>query len=238
MQLNNPKNNVSNRIKQSESAKKRARRRLIGSIFMLFTALIILLNVTTKVKLIPVKPKVIEINNDAPARIKPAESASVPLVAASAPATLTNTPVDINQQPVVASVAESSTPIKEDTPRVDTLAHATKDEESSALETPPVVATTVRATPKIIIMNIDGAKPSPEAILNGTAATKTIYYVQIAASQNKSELRLLQKKLSKAHVKAFIQTGKGGMYRLRAGAFKTKEEAQLGLTQTQHGLDQ
>ncbi|MCE3268906.1 MAG: hypothetical protein K0R49_1158, partial [Burkholderiales bacterium] len=57
MQINNPKNNTSNLIKQTESAKKKARRRLIGSIFLLFTALIILLNVTKKVKPIPVNPK-------------------------------------------------------------------------------------------------------------------------------------------------------------------------------------
>ena len=55
--------NKSNIIKVTEEAKRKSRQRLIGSIILLFIALIILLNVTAKVKPIPINPDIVEIKN-------------------------------------------------------------------------------------------------------------------------------------------------------------------------------
>ena len=57
--------NKSNIIKVTEEAKRKSRQRLIGSIILLFFALVILLNVTAKVKPIPINPEVVEIKSTA-----------------------------------------------------------------------------------------------------------------------------------------------------------------------------
>ncbi|MCC2624952.1 MAG: hypothetical protein K0R14_825 [Burkholderiales bacterium] len=224
MQLNNPKNNTSNLIKQSELAKKKARRRLIGSIFMLLTALIILLNVTAKVKPIPVNPKVIEISNNTSAPAKTTSQSQI-VNTASAPINASS-PVTTNA--IAASNTESSgTGFKAGV--VGTNGSAKNDTESGAVTIKPI----------IITMNIDH-KPSPEDILNGNLSktSETIYYVQIAASTNKPELIKIQNSLSGNGIKSFIQNGKNNNYRLRAGAFKSKPEATDKLAQIRKSLNQ
>jgi hypothetical protein len=231
MQLNNPKNSTSNLIKQSELAKKKARRRLIGSIFMLLTALIILLNVTAKVKPIPVNPKVIEISNNTSA---PAKNISP------------TKPVDF----VNAPVANASAPVNASGLAATNVA-ATGNNESAGTGFKAGVVGTNNATnagaesativikPIIITMNIDH-KPSPEDILNGnlSSTSETIYYVQIATSGNKPELQKIQTSLSDSGIKSFVQNGKNNTYRLRAGAFKNKPEATDKLAQIKKSLNQ
>ncbi len=48
--MQTPQKNTSQIIKQTLQAKKKSRQRLIGSIFLLFIALIILLSITSKIK--------------------------------------------------------------------------------------------------------------------------------------------------------------------------------------------
>jgi cell division septation protein DedD len=222
MQLNNPKNNTSNLIKQSESAKKKARRRLIGSIFMLFTALIILLNVTTKVKPIPVSPKVIEIANaSAPT------NASTPVKQSTV---VSSAPINTSA-PVIANI-NSSEPV-DNGYKAGVLARD-KTNSSQTTSTAPV-----SASPIIITMNI-GKKPTPEDILNGntTVTPETIYYIQIAASQNKPGLQAIQTNLANNGIKTFIQNGKNNMFRLRIGPFRNKDDANSKLAEIQSSLNQ
>ena len=63
MQPNFP--NKSHLIRLTEVQKKKARRRLIGSIFLLLIALAVLLHVTANVQPIQVDPEVIEVKNTA-----------------------------------------------------------------------------------------------------------------------------------------------------------------------------
>src|SRR6185437_3902908 len=174
MQLNNPKSNTSNLIKQSELAKKKARRRLIGSIFLLFTALIILLNVTAKVKPIPVTPKVIEIGNasaaiKASAPTKQLPNASAPIINASAPINASS--------PVNAALTN---PQDNESGGNGFRAGVLNRGDGTTNQTTSTEA--VSPKPIIITMNI-GHKPTPEDILNGNTDSKseTIYYIQIAA---------------------------------------------------------
>lgn len=231
MQLNNPKNNTSNLIKQSEIAKKKARRRLIGSIFMLFTALIILLNVTTKVKPIPVSPKVIEINSNASVPVKIRASA-VSKEPASAPA--------IASSPVVASAAVANKQVESSSNgfRAGVVARNNLTEPTIQPGQDKPTEKPLSVTPKIVSQAI-GGKPSPEDILNGAApANKNVFFVQIAASQNKAALKTIQNNLAKNGIKSFIQDIKNNMYRLRVGPFKTEDEASQKLAEVQDNLNQ
>jgi hypothetical protein len=63
MQHNFQPKNKSHLIRVTEEAKRKSRHRLMGSIFLLLVALVVLLNVTSKVKPIPLKPQNIEIKN-------------------------------------------------------------------------------------------------------------------------------------------------------------------------------
>ena len=80
--------NKSNIIKITEDAKRKSRHRLIGSIVLLFFALIVLLNVTAKVKPIPINPDVVEIKmiHLPPLQLMPVINASAPLIASNASA--------------------------------------------------------------------------------------------------------------------------------------------------------
>lgn len=226
MQLNNPKNNTSNLIKQSESAKKKARRRLIGSIFMLFTALIILLNVTTKVKPIPVTPKVIEIGGKAvPTTTQASAPTTKPLpVASSAP---------INASSPVAANNNTSNESESNGFKGGVLNRA-GDANQATPDAPSIIP-----NPIIITMNI-GHKPTPEEILNGNTnnTSETIYYIQIAAGQNKHGLQTIQKNLDSKGIKSFVQNAKSNTYRLRAGPYRNKNDANDQLSLIKKSLTQ
>ena len=87
--------NKSNIIKITEDAKRKSRHRLIGSIVLLFFALVVLLNVTAKVKPIPINPEVVEIKNDASATLaaNASHNASAPLIATNASAPIASAAV-------------------------------------------------------------------------------------------------------------------------------------------------
>jgi cell division septation protein DedD len=224
MQLNNPKNNTSNLIKQNEYAKKKARRRLVGSVFMLLSALIILLNVTTKVKPIPVNPKVIEISNNTSAPIKAVASAPEQITTASAPVNAS--------EPLVADNTNASAAVGNGF-RAGVV---NRGEKTNASATSQAVIT---AAPFIVTMNL-GSKPSPEDILNGntSGSQETIYYIQIASGQNKAALQSIQTSLANSSIKSFIQNGKNGIFRLRVGPFKNKDDVNNKLTQIKNSLNQ
>src|SRR6185437_10053960 len=218
MQLNNPKSNTSNLIKQSELAKKKARRRLIGSIFLLFTALIILLNVT-------------EIGNasaaiKASAPTKQLPNASAPIINASAPINASS--------PVNAALTN---PQDNESGGNGFRAGVLNRGDGTTNQTTSTEAVTPK--PIIITMNI-GHKPTPEDILNGNTDSKseTIYYIQIAAGQNKPGLQTIQNNLAGKGIKSFVQNGKNNTYRLRAGPFRNKNDANNKLAQIQTNLNQ
>lgn len=116
--------NKSNIIKITEDAKRKSRHRLIGSIVLLFFALVVLLNVTAKVKPIPINPEVVEIRNDASAALtaNAKHNASAPLIATNSSAPTASTPVaaikpaestqDTNATVVAAAPANSENGFK------------------------------------------------------------------------------------------------------------------------------
>lgn len=63
MQHNFQNKNKSHLIKATQEAKRKSRHRLMGSIFLLLVALVVLLNVTSKIKQVNITPDKIEIKN-------------------------------------------------------------------------------------------------------------------------------------------------------------------------------
>ena len=222
MQTNFSDKNKSHLIKLTENKKTKARRRLIGSIFLLILALIILVKVTSRVTPIDqVKKSLsVEIKNTNPVASKPMASqvvtASSPIIAAPAPSKeISSTPVAVPikaSSPVVASSPSKANP------PVKILNTDTKNTAPQTLK-PRIVTDTPKTT------------LSPEDILNGQSksSSKPRYYVQLIASSDKNKLIQMQDTFANEGIKTIIQsvdTPKGTVYRLRAGPFSNQNDAE------------
>ncbi len=211
-QLSFKKNN-SNLIKQSEKSKKQAMRRLTGSIFLLLLALILLLNVTTKTKPISVTPQTVEIkhnsNSVVAANTISTESDNLPITVA--PSTI---PVTIESENIIA----------QDFVELKTIAstnitnHSKKSNKTS-------FKTLFKGQ---IIEEKAKISDNPEDILNNISLNNNVYFIQLAALNDKNKLKHIQQQLANNNIKSFIdpiKTNKNKMYRLRIGPFKLKENA-------------
>lgn len=220
MQPNFP--NKSHLIRLTEVQKKKARRRLIGSIFLLLIALAVLLHVTANVQPIQVDPEVIEVKNTASGASHEAVNINdlnaVKKVEASTPA-----------------IAESTTIVtsNESAPSSGFKAGVVRDNNttlSSNTESKPVSSSPLAVLKPRITNDVIKSKPSPEDILNGDidTPTSTRYYVQLIGLADRNALVQLKSALSEKGFTTSIQTvdtPTGKVYRLRMGPFNSKEDA-------------
>ena len=230
--MQTPQKNTSPIIKQTLDAKKKSRRRLIGSIFLLFIALIILLNITSKVK---------PVNSPIKVDIKNNSAESNPIIVTS-----DNTANNINMiesTPTISENVSTEPPIT-----------ISKTIESQTHHSTIVISNVVNTAPKYVpkyqahVVTRDSSKesikkPSPLDILNdtsknskqlNTATSDNKIYIQLAAASHKENVIQLQTELTNKGVKTFIQeinTPKGTMYRLRIGPFNNKNNAEHKLAE-------
>ena len=202
--------NKSHLIRLTETQKKKARRRLIGSIFLLLIALAVLLHITSNVEPIKVNPRTIEIKN-------------------------TSSNVVRNPPPVASTVAVKPTAsgIAASAPAPQNSSQPAKVIASNALG--KNTSSSPLSVLKLRIIT-EGTKPklSPEDILNGqdsndaAQVTASRYYVQLLASPDKDRLLKLQSILNSKGISTIIQsvdTPTGKVYRLRVGPFSNKDDA-------------
>ena len=220
MQTNFPDKNKSHLIKLTENKKAKARRRLIGSVFLLIIALIVLLKVTSRVTPIGQvkKPLNIEIKNTSPVIAPPIDASQV----VSASTNIASAPSkEILSTPIAESITPSS-PVNDSSP-------STSNQTVRVLNTDTKNTDAQTLKPRIIT---DSPKPtlSPEDILNGqsTPSAKPRFYVQLIASSDKNKLIQMQDNFANKGIKTFIQsvdTPKGTIYRLRVGPFSNQTDA-------------
>lgn len=209
----------SNIIKITESAKRRSRQRLIGSIILLFFALLILLNVTAKVKPIPINPEVIEINNASHSNSESFISAKKttasmishnlpPAISASAPPAVTA--VIAASAPAAMPAASSPSGFKAQVVSQNTHQDSSRPHQDSSKPHKKV---------KLKLVN-------PADILNGTdnpaPAAQQSSYLQFAALSSIDQANKFQQTLASHGINAHIQpvqTAHGTLYRLKAGPF-------------------
>lgn len=202
MQTNFSDKNKSRLIKITETKKNKARHRLIGSIFLLVVALVILLKVTSRVTPID-NPVAVEIKNTSPVASKP--------VTAPAPTTQAVATTTIGSKNIVAS------------------AH-TKKVSSTPFKIVIPVNPTQSLKPRIIT-DTHKSSLSPEDILNGQSnqSIKPHYFVQLITSSDKNKLIQMQDNFASKGIKTVIQsadTPNGTVYRLRSGPFSNETDAQ------------
>ncbi|MBP9741827.1 MAG: SPOR domain-containing protein [Burkholderiales bacterium] len=222
MQQNLP--DRSHLIRLTETQKRKARRRLIGSIFLLLIALIILFKVTSNITPVEVAPKNVEIKNTSSS----AKAISNNLTISSQPITTPN-----NNKAASAGIENSnasSTAIA--TPNI--AATPNSNAESN-------VAKPAMFKPRLIVEPIK-SKPLPEDILNGQTTAVVLgnkYYVQLIASSDKEKLIHFQDMLANQGIKTIIQsvdTPNGIVYRLRSGPFINKNDA-INMLDTINGIN-
>lgn len=231
--------NPSNIIKATEEAKRKSRHRLIGSIALLFVALIALLNVTAKVKPIAINPNVVEIKNSA---------ASAPIAASAPVATIASAPVKAIESTTAANPAQilnQTTPVtnpvqvKRNTqPLQGTISQTPTQDQSVevAPAKPKAKPKPQKINPADILNDTDNidstlsaAAPVTKAVTASTTSGKA--YIQFAALSSEAKAQNLQQALVAHGVNATvtpIQTAKGTLYRLRAGPF-SRSDAQTKL---------
>ncbi len=230
----------SNLIRQTETAKKKARRKLIGSIFLLFVALIILLNVTARVKPIPVNPETIEIKNTTNTQTNVTEKSTSASAGIAQNITTKNSSL-ITQNASTNSTATANQTVKATSSATIQASIISKENSSSS-----VIATESKnsfdlATLKpIIISDVIKHKPTPDEILEGKAeTTKPVYFVLLISLNEKKSANEVHQQLLENDIHSTIQTtivNKKPMYRLRIGPFLNKDMANKRLTEIKNKL--
>ena len=222
MQQNFSHKNKSQLIKTSIDAKKKAKRRLIGSITMLLIALVFLLSVTSRVKPIPITPQIIKFNNTNSKNnaTNMQKATNKPITNDDTGAIHDNKPIRIQVNNIHSSQAISDTFAPSDTKKIG---DKVEPEEYKVFIKPRIVSKTI--TPKL----------SPEDILNGKNSLKSnaVYYIIIANSSSKEALQDLQQNFLEQHIKTIvqeIQTPNGIVFRLRSDSFNTKDDAVSSLS--------
>lgn len=236
--------NPSNIIKATEEAKRKSRHRLIGSIALLFVALIALLNVTAKVKPIAINPNVVEIKNSAASAPLAASSpiaASAPVAAVNASAPVKAIESAANPAQILNQTAPVTNPVqvKRNTqPLQGTISQTPTQDQSVevAPAKPKAKPKPQKINPADILNDTDNidnsltaAAPAAKSVTATTSGGKA--YIQFAALSSEAKAQSLQQALVSHGVNATvtpIQTAKGTLYRLRAGPF-SRSEAQAKL---------
>ncbi len=216
----------SNLIKSSTVLHRRARRRLIGSVFLLIVALLILLNVTTRIKPVAITPQSIEIKN-----------ASNPISVVDSSSSTNNASSVIALKPVQSSAVISQgriAVIAASSPVITPVLPSAVVAESSPLIIESKVAATVAPLLKGIIVALKvQQKSSPADILNGIAPQNkdtTQYFVEFTVSSDKAHLDEIKRDLRSQGmpstiIKAQSPSSSTTLYQLRAGPFTTRDQA-------------
>lgn len=231
----NLNNKSSNLIQMNIAQKKKSRHRVIGSIVLLFIALVVLLNVTSNVKPISINPQVVE--------VKVTSSAPVPNIKANSSATIAKSSSSgtISSDPI-AVIANNNSSQPSNGFRAGVVSKTTKSNTVTAVAAPiqqkqqAVIATTVTTTennvvkPKMpVVIATPTPKPStkpkinPAAILDDIAdvgheeiakieankqknSNANKSYIQFAALSSQEKATKLQQDLASSGVSATIQT--------------------------------
>ena len=207
----NLQNKRSYLIRLTDLQKKKARRQLIGSLFLLLIALITLLNVTSRLAHMQktTKKVVVEVK---PTASFPLNIESQQKAIGSSESNLSITPIDeskVSNKPTVV-VVESS---------IRSIANTIPAAKKPAMFNAHLVA------------DVDKTQSHPEDILAGNSHSKhkaDKYYIQLIASSDKAKLTKFQRGLASMGIKTVIQdfgTKQKKLYRLRAGPFANKEDA-------------
>lgn len=234
MQDKAPKSSL---IRLNNLANKKARRRLVGSIFLLVIALLVLFQVTSKIKPVQIKPESIEIkamdkpNPDKSKNPIVVESVSLPTtIIESSESSTQFKPIYLNktkQLQAVANKALASTAITSNHEKQLTSESSGANQEKQTTSAPDKMLTEKQTkptttkttltnkpnfhiTPIIATEQVNKATSNPLDILDGIAPENTHakFFVQLVASKDKNKLLTIKNRLAKEGIYTKMQSAK------------------------------
>ncbi|MCX8513991.1 MAG: hypothetical protein RL017_153 [Pseudomonadota bacterium] len=211
MQQNFKEKNTSHLIRLTDAQKKKAKRRLIGSIFLLLVALIILLDVTAKVNPNKNSVKVLDV------AIKNTASTVTPKLIASSTASISSSAPLVKTENTNSSVAAASTPA---------ITAKQTNKAMVKVANQPITAKTNQLNLNPIIIREDDAN-NPKSILNAESGNVK-YFVQLIASKDYKKIKQLQDSVARQGILFEVDPVEKNnitIYRLRAGPFSSQGEA-------------
>ena len=204
--MQTPPKNTSPIIKQTLDAKKKSRHRLIGSIFLLFIALIVLLNITAKAKPnnTPIKVDIKNTsaesnpitftNTDSSNNIGIAESGvqiestNIPAAPQQANNIAHNTPITVTESNNRNIITSNTTNVQESIidaqPKYQAQVINRDGKKETTTQKPAINDTTKNNIPKPIGRKTENNTPDPLDILNDTVANKPIKAKAIPTTKN------------------------------------------------------
>lgn len=226
--------NKSNIIKITEDAKRKSRHRLIGSIVLLFFALVVLLNVTAKVKPIPINPEVVEIKNDASATLANANhNASAPLT------TMTNASAPVASSATIAAIKPSESTLNTATTVAAAPANSGNGFKAGVVSTEnkhslPLQGT-ISQTPQTT-KSVDLAPEKPKAKVKKAAVNPADILDAIGDSPSNDNTAAAPAPAPKVKNNATSSTGKSSYIQFAALSSQDKAQA-LQQTLAAHGIN-
>ena len=226
--------------------RKRARRRLVGAVALVFFALVVLWTVLDNTP----PPQFstghsVEITSSAPALQSVASVVAVVQVAASAPEEVTSVPDTIQQSTATASVVSNNSPVATGTGQsspdgnktavpdgsADTILPGKLVNKQTAVKVDAVANSKTKAEKKPVASPV----VDPRKILEGRdeprveVAEVHKYFLQVGAFSDAAKSALLISKLKSAGLPAFsekVKTSKGELTRIRVGPTTSDSRAQ------------
>ncbi len=212
---------------QELTLKKRARRRLVGAVALVLLMVIILPQVlqdrALQAQQEPIKITMPEVEKNVPESSPTQASALTPQIQEPiqqdlpAEETVKSAPSDVNVQPSVATSNLATISNAGKNP-AETAAKEVKVKKSD--QTPAVPATEKSVAIKAPDTAVAEVKP--------VAKTEGSFAVQVGVYSDAANVRRLQEQLKQAGFNTYtekVQTSKGQSLRLKAGSFKTRQDA-------------
>lgn len=252
MQNKDPKSSL---IRLNNLANKKARRRLVGSIFLLVIALLVLLQVTSKIKPIQIKPESIEVKTSK--KTVHQDNLSNPIIVESR-SNVNNAIITTASAPRIEHIYAGEPKLTVNKPKAASSTvkailedkHKNSSSPDNVINQQQVAASAPDAkqnpnlhiTPIIAIEQSSSHLATPEDILNGitTKTSKAQFFVQLTASKDKNKLLAIKSKLAENGIYTKLQTVKHGdntLYRLRVGPFNDKISAKTKLIEINEKLN-
>ncbi len=218
-------------IKKSNEEILKAKRRLIGSIVMLLIALIVLLNVTSKVRPLPVKPELVLYKPNANSKIIASNINTIAPISTTASIASNSMPNAI-PYPIPNDITNDNTNTNLNAPKLNKTSSVVINENIEN----KITSIISKLNPVILPLKIK-ATASAEDILNGQEEyTVTIkYYVLFVNTKDHNFSEEVKTALKSKGVNTILVPYKNSQgvsnFKVRSPLFNTKEAADLYLQQ-------
>lgn len=220
-------------IQLSEKAKKKAKRRFIGSIFLLIIAIIIFYRIVSKTHITQLNPKTIEIKSTTHIEsnynlIKSESSNNIGVASTNISDVATQESIIESKAQVVAresgNFSKGNIVANNISPESSTIADSQEQISDNSAHNPPQIKYKFH-----VVNTVEKKQLSPEDILNGKtkAVTTSKYFLETNLDSNLTDITEFKNSINNKHEVHLITIKNKSVtnYKLRIGPFSSSQEA-------------